>query len=54
MDPLTAALNLAASIVTLWTKILDAMPPESKQDYAKMAVDDLKTWHDALKPLFPK
>lgn len=43
MDPLTSAFNLANSIVTLATKVFDAMP---EADKATGASDIAKTLHN--------
>ena len=54
MDPLTAALNLATALVEVWAKIIDAMPPDAKAEFGRLAVEDMRRWQSLLAPLFPK
>lgn len=53
MDPLTAGLNLATAIIALYSKIVDGMTPEQRQQFAQGMLDDAKAWRqwlDSLKP----
>lgn len=46
MDPLTAALNLAASITTIIAKMLDGATPDQKAQLIQFMIDDQKWWRD--------
>lgn len=53
MDPLTAALNLAAAVTQTIGKFLDGATPDQKAQLIQFYIDDQKWWRglfDKLKP----
>lgn len=51
MDPLTAALNLAAKIVELIILTVEAQPLEVRAEYAKAQLEDFQKWRKFLEKL---
>lgn len=48
MDPITAALQLANTIAEIIKLAIEAMPPETRAEYAKLQLEDLKQWREFL------
>jgi hypothetical protein len=48
MDPLTAALTLANTIAEIVKLSIEAMPADTRAEYARMQVEDLKAWRAFL------
>jgi hypothetical protein len=54
MDPITAALTLATKLCEIHLAVLQAMPPETRAEYAKAIVADMTAWREFWQGLIPK
>lgn len=54
MDPLTAALTLANSVVKLITLTIESQPPELRAEIAKQQWQDFMTFRSWIDKLMPK
>jgi hypothetical protein len=52
MDPVTAALNLINTIAQIYLTTLSSMDAATREQYSKMALEDMQRWRDLFAPIF--
>jgi hypothetical protein len=52
MDPVTAALNLINTIAQIYLTTLSGMDAATREQYSKMALDDMQKWREMFAPIF--
>lgn len=52
MDPVTAALNLINTIAQIYLTTLSGMDAATREQYSKMALEDMQRWREMFAPIF--